>query len=43
MTGLMLSAAVFIPMPKRPMPSRLPKFIEPPNAVAIFNTFGDMP
>ena len=43
MTGLILRAAVFMPMPKRPMPARLLKFIEPPKEVATFSTLGAIP
>ena len=32
-----------MPMPKRPMPSRFPKFSEPPKAVAALRTAGAMP
>ena len=38
-----LSAAVFIPMPKRPIPFRFPKVVEPPKEVATLRTGGAMP
>ncbi len=39
----MFEAAAFIPMPKRPMPLRLSKRGEPPNAMATLSVFGAMP
>src|ERR1051326_33162 len=39
----MLNAAVFIPMPKRPIPCLFPNVVDPPNDVATFRTVGDIP